>query len=54
LLHITKESALLGDVSHCAYPESTLDPEEKEKISRSLGPINKVGTKIGIVNLKHN
>lgn len=43
LLHISKESALIGDVSlHNAYPGSTADPEEKDKIARSLGPINKV------------
>lgn len=42
LLHISKESALVGDVSHYAYPGSTVDPNEKDKIARSLGPINKV------------
>jgi len=42
LLHISKESALIGDVSHYAYPGSTVDPDEKDKIARSLGPINKV------------
>ncbi|KAL4135105.1 hypothetical protein QTP88_006758 [Uroleucon formosanum] len=42
LLHISKESALIGEVSHYAYPGSTVDPDEKDKIARSLGPINKV------------
>lgn len=43
LLHMSKESALIGDVSHhYAYPGSTADPDEKDKIARSLGPINKV------------
>jgi len=41
LLHISKESALIGDVSHYAYP-GFIDAGEKEKIGRSLGPINKV------------
>lgn len=45
LLHISKESALIGDVSHYAYPGSTADPDEKDKIARSLGPINKVKIK---------
>lgn len=47
LLHISKESALIGEVSHYAYPGSTVDPDEKDKIARSLGPINKV------LNAKH-
>lgn len=43
LLHISKESALIGDISHYAYPgTSAIDSDEKDKISRSLGPINKV------------
>ncbi|VVC45226.1 Hypothetical protein CINCED_3A009681 [Cinara cedri] len=42
LLHISKESALIGDVSHYGFPGFTIDPDEKEKIARSLGPINKV------------
>ncbi|XP_050526782.1 protein hu-li tai shao isoform X1 [Daktulosphaira vitifoliae] len=42
LLHISKESALIGDMAHYAYPGSNVDSEEKDKIARSLGPINKV------------
>lgn len=42
LLHISKESALIGDVSHYGFPGFTIVPDEKEKIARSLGPINKV------------
>lgn len=43
LLHISKESALIGDISHYAYPgTSAIDSDERDKISRSLGPINKV------------
>lgn len=41
LLHVSKESALIGDVSHFAYP-GAIDPDTKVKIARSLGPINKV------------
>lgn len=49
LLHISKESALIGDVSHYGYPNSTVD--EKDKITRSLGPINKViSNLISIIN----
>lgn len=42
LLHISKESALIGDISYYAYPGVSVDPDEKDKIARSLGPINKV------------
>lgn len=39
LLHISKESALIGDISRCDYPGSSID---KKEIIRSLGPMNKV------------
>lgn len=42
ILPISAESAVIGEVSHHQYLGSAAEPEEREKIARSLGPINKV------------
>ncbi|CAG5087544.1 Similar to hts: Protein hu-li tai shao (Drosophila melanogaster) [Cotesia congregata] len=42
LLPIGPESIVIGDVSIHQYIGETVEPEEREKISRNLGPINKV------------
>ncbi|XP_074094337.1 adducin 1-like protein hts isoform X10 [Cotesia typhae] len=42
LLPIGPESIVIGDVSIHQYIGETLEPEEREKITRNLGPINKV------------
>ncbi|XP_043288958.1 protein hu-li tai shao isoform X4 [Venturia canescens] len=43
LLPLGQESIVIGEVSSHRYMgESVLEPEEREKITRNLGPINKV------------
>ncbi|XP_066586227.1 uncharacterized protein hts isoform X2 [Prorops nasuta] len=42
LLPIGQESIVIGEVSTHQYIGSTLEPEEREKITRNLGPNNKV------------
>lgn len=42
ILPLTQESAVIGEVSVHPYLGGLHDPEEKEKIARNLGPINKV------------
>ncbi|KAF2901840.1 hypothetical protein ILUMI_04351 [Ignelater luminosus] len=42
LLPISQESVVIGEVSTHPYIGALNDPEEKEKIARNLGPINKV------------
>nr|XP_012153291.1 PREDICTED: protein hu-li tai shao isoform X3 [Megachile rotundata] len=42
LLPIGQESIVIGDVSTHQYIGGSFEPEEKEKIARNLGPINKV------------
>ncbi|XP_044584615.1 uncharacterized protein LOC123265087 isoform X4 [Cotesia glomerata] len=42
LLPIGPESIVIGDVSIHQYIGETVEPEEREKITRNLGPINKV------------
>lgn len=42
LLPLSQESVVVGEVSAHPYLGGLNDPEEKEKIARNLGPINKV------------
>jgi adducin len=42
LLPITKDSVLLGEISSHVYTGALNEPEEKEKLIRSLGPVSKV------------
>ncbi|XP_033212890.1 protein hu-li tai shao isoform X2 [Belonocnema kinseyi] len=42
LLPLGQESIVIGDVSNHQYMGGIFEPEEREKISRNLGPINKV------------
>jgi len=42
LLPVSQESVVIGEVSTHPYIGGLNDPEEKEKIARNLGPINKV------------
>ncbi|XP_064114096.1 protein hu-li tai shao-like isoform X5 [Macrobrachium nipponense] len=42
LLPLSQESLLVGDVSYHDYQGIFVNPEEKEKLARDLGPINKV------------
>jgi adducin len=42
LLPLGQESAVIGEVSQHPYLGSVSEPEEKDKIARNLGPINKV------------
>lgn len=42
LLPLCKESIVIGEVSQHSYLGSMSEPEEKEKLGRDLGPINKV------------
>lgn len=42
LMPLSQESVVIGEVSVHPYSGSILDAEEKEKIARNLGPINKV------------
>lgn len=42
LIPISQESVVIGDISTHTYVGGTLEPEEREKISRNLGPMNKV------------
>ena len=42
LLPISEESVVIGDISSHPYMGGVLDPEEIEKITRNLGPNNKV------------
>lgn len=42
MLPIGQESIVIGDVSTHQYIGGSFEPEEKEKIARNLGPINKV------------
>lgn len=39
---LCQESLLIGDVSYHDYMGIFINPEEKEKLARNLGPINKV------------
>ncbi|XP_032662938.1 uncharacterized protein LOC116840397 isoform X1 [Odontomachus brunneus] len=42
LLPIGQESIVIGEVSSHQYIGGSVEPEEREKIARNLGPINKV------------
>ncbi|XP_073996096.1 adducin 1-like protein hts isoform X29 [Rhodnius prolixus] len=42
LLPICQESAVIGEISQHPYLGPISEPEEKDKIARNLGPINKV------------
>lgn len=42
LLPLSQESLVIGEVSQHHYLGSVSEPEEKEKIARNLGPMNKV------------
>ncbi|KAK3876889.1 hypothetical protein Pcinc_018353 [Petrolisthes cinctipes] len=42
LMPLCQESLLIGDVSYHEYMGIFINPEEKEKLARNLGPINKV------------
>ncbi|KAB0792616.1 hypothetical protein PPYR_14575 [Photinus pyralis] len=42
LLPISQESVVIGEVSSHQYIGGLNEPEEKEKVARNLGPINKV------------
>ncbi|XP_058455350.1 protein hu-li tai shao isoform X1 [Malaya genurostris] len=42
LLPLTKDSALLGEISAHTYTGALHEPEEKDKLLRSLGPVSKV------------
>ncbi|XP_051175891.1 MATH and LRR domain-containing protein PFE0570w isoform X2 [Leptopilina boulardi] len=42
LLPLGQESIVIGEVSNHQYIGGTFEPEEREKITRNLGPINKV------------
>ncbi|XP_015609655.1 protein hu-li tai shao isoform X5 [Cephus cinctus] len=42
LLSLGQESIVIGEVSTHQYIGGTFEPEEREKITRNLGPINKV------------
>lgn len=42
LLPLSQESVVVGDVSTHAYLGGLLDADEKDKLARNLGPINKV------------
>ncbi|XP_072766898.1 uncharacterized protein Hts isoform X1 [Anoplolepis gracilipes] len=42
LLPIGQESIVIGEVSTHQYVGGSVEPEEREKIARNLGPINKV------------
>ncbi len=43
LLPLCQESMSLGDISYYDYAGVLSDQEEKDKLTRSLGPSNKVG-----------
>nr|NVI74677.1 hu li tai shao [Cucujiformia] len=42
ILPISQESVVIGEVSVHPYLGGLIDPEEKDKLARNLGPINKV------------
>ena len=42
LLPISSEAAILGEISYCDFHGVPSDQSERELISRSLGPRNKV------------
>lgn len=42
LLPLTKDSVLLGEVSVHTYNGALYEPEERDKLQRSLGPVSKV------------
>ncbi|XP_068236648.1 protein hu-li tai shao isoform X1 [Palaemon carinicauda] len=42
LLPLSQESLLVGDISYHDYQGIFINPDEKEKVARDLGPINKV------------
>ncbi|XP_018565785.1 protein hu-li tai shao isoform X1 [Anoplophora glabripennis] len=42
LMPLSQESVVIGEVSTHTYLGGYLDPEEKDKLARNLGPINKV------------
>ncbi|CAG0914649.1 unnamed protein product [Notodromas monacha] len=42
LLPVSQESCIIGDVSYHDYHGIVIDPDEKESLSRDLGPVNKV------------
>lgn len=42
LLPLTKDGALLGEVSVHTYTGALYEPEEKDKLLRSLGPVSKI------------
>lgn len=42
LMPLSQESLLIGDVSYHEYQGIFVNQEEKDKLARNLGPINKV------------
>ncbi|GBN06250.1 Protein hu-li tai shao, partial [Araneus ventricosus] len=42
LLPISPEAAILGEISYCDFHGTPITQEEREQLSRSLGPVNKV------------
>lgn len=42
LLPLTKDAVVLGEISVHSYTGSLNEPEEREKLIRSLGPVSKV------------
>nr|NVI74784.1 hu li tai shao [Cucujiformia] len=42
LMPLSQESVVVGEISTHTYLGGLLDPEEKDKLARNLGPINKV------------
>ncbi|XP_055644458.1 protein hu-li tai shao isoform X2 [Toxorhynchites rutilus septentrionalis] len=42
LLPLTRDSALLGEISAHTYTGALYEPEEKDKLLRSLGPVSKI------------
>lgn len=45
LMSLSQEALLIGDISYHEYQGIFVNPEEKDKLARNLGPINKVGAK---------
>lgn len=46
LLAISQEALICGNISYHEYNGILVDQEEREKLSRSLGPANKVCTQL--------
>ena len=46
LMPLSQESLLVGDISYHEYQGIFVNQEERDKLARNLGPINKVRIKI--------